>query len=214
MSEFDDAGAKQPPRMTGSSNDKSVDPTALTTQLVWREIGSLKELVMARMDAMQTAIDVAHADLVRVPTDVQKQVGNLKELHEEKIKGLLDVHEEKFKSIQTQFRERDIRADQTAKDAKSAIDAAFAASKEAIAKSETATSKQIELLGNTLSTTSNGLNDKISDVKDRVNRMEGTGAGAAIAVSTRQASGSYTVGIIGAVVGLVGLVAALLALRT
>lgn len=62
------------------------DPTLLTTQAVALEISHLKELLETRIGAIENAIEVAHEDMVRVPTDVMKQVGTLKELHEEKFK--------------------------------------------------------------------------------------------------------------------------------
>lgn len=58
------------------------DPSNLTTVQLLREIQNLKELIFARLDNIDGIIDTAHEDLVRVPTDVQKAVGNLKELHE------------------------------------------------------------------------------------------------------------------------------------
>lgn len=79
----------------GSDHSKDTalpDPSALTTQALWREVGHLKQLTFARiddlnaitnarLDAIEKAIDVAHEDMVRWPTDVDKQVGRLKELH-------------------------------------------------------------------------------------------------------------------------------------
>jgi len=67
------------------------DPTPLTTQALWREIAALKELFETRLQAVETGIEVAHGDLVRFPTEVQKQIANLKELHDSKI--LCNEHE-------------------------------------------------------------------------------------------------------------------------
>jgi hypothetical protein len=86
-------------------------------------------------------------------------------------------YNEKFQSIQTQFKERDVRTDQTASQVKLAVDAALQAQKEAAGeqaksfsaattKSETAMNKQIE-----------GLDGKITDVKDRLNRVEAMSIG-------------------------------------
>jgi len=70
------------------NNNPARDPTSLTTQQLWREIASLKELMFSRLLAIETSIEVAHEDMVRVPTDVQKQVGGLKELHEIRLAAL------------------------------------------------------------------------------------------------------------------------------
>jgi tetrahydromethanopterin S-methyltransferase subunit G len=70
------------------SNKAPTDPTALTTAQLWREVSSLKELMQAKLDAMDRAIVIAHDDLVRVPTETQKAVGNLRDLHDEKLAAI------------------------------------------------------------------------------------------------------------------------------
>jgi hypothetical protein len=101
---------------------------------------------------------------------------------------LQELHDEKFNSIQKQFTERDTRTEQTYKDSKVAVDAALQAAKEtvgeqnrsaalSIAKSETSTNKQIDQLGVLITTTVQGLNDKIDDLKERLTRLEGHTAG-------------------------------------
>jgi CHAD domain-containing protein len=142
------------------------DPTALTTQQVLREVSHVKEFFTAEIDGMKTAIKVAHEDLVRVPTDVQKQVGNLK-----------DLHEEKFIGIEKQFKERDVRSEQQTTSTKTAIDAALAAQEKqankqaenfdkSIGKSEASFTKQID-----------GLQTQLQDVKDRVTTVESENRG-------------------------------------
>jgi hypothetical protein len=89
------------------------------------------------------------------------------------------LYEEKFRSIDTQFRERDTRTEQTGKDNKIALDAALQAAEKAvgaknqsndlaIAKSEMSMTKQIEQLQVTISTKDQASTDKISDLKDRL----------------------------------------------
>ena len=68
-----------------SIGERDIDPSSLTTAQLLREVGSLKELVMAQIESIKTSIIVAHDDMVRVPTEVQKQVGNLKELIEDRL---------------------------------------------------------------------------------------------------------------------------------
>jgi hypothetical protein len=153
------------------------DPSSLTTQQLWREIAALKELVFIRLEGIEKAIKVAHDDLVRVPTDVMKQVGNLR-----------DLHEEKFASVQKQFQERDERVKQNAQDTKVAVDAALQAAKELVAlqnislaqssaKQEASFSKQIDAQGLLIQTTAKASDDKIDDLKDRMTRIEGRGEG-------------------------------------
>lgn len=77
------------------------DPSSLTTQQLWREVAALKELLQSQLDSMEKAITVAHEDLVRVPTDVQKQVGNLKELQDAKFAAGIERHSELANSVVT-----------------------------------------------------------------------------------------------------------------
>lgn len=190
-------------KVTGGNTSRSEpDPTTLTTQNLQREIASLKELVLTIIGGMQQAIEVSHADLVRVPTDVQKQVGNLKELHDEKfasvhrqLEQLSKLTEEKFKivdqqfkGVENQFSERDVRVKDSAAAATTAINAALQSQKEAageqaktftlsVDKSEKATKEQIDQQRLLQQTNYDSLNDKISMLDGRVTRSEGTGQG-------------------------------------
>lgn len=189
------------------------DPSTLTTQQLWREIAALKELAFNRMAAIEKAVDVAHADLVRVPTDVQQQVAHLRELHDEK-----------FESIRIQFAERDTRTEQTSRDNKVAVDAALQAAKEAVgennksfaisaAKQEASTIKQIDQQALLIATVSKTLDDKIGDLKERLTRIEGSGVGVEKYQAAGQTHSSYTLAIIGfcagTLIGLIGIAIAL-----
>ena len=138
--------------MTPRESIPMPDPTALTTERLLQEIGGVKTLIVA-------------------------EVSHLKELHAER-----------FSSIATQFNERDTRTEQTSRDSKVAVDAALQAAKEAvgeqnkssalaIAKSEAATTKQIDQIGVIIATMTNGLNDKIDDIKNRITAIEGRSTG-------------------------------------
>jgi uncharacterized protein YgbK (DUF1537 family) len=151
----------------------TLDPSALTTAQLLREVSSLEKLTAQRMDAIEKAVTVAHDNLVRVPTEVDKAIGHLRAVMD----GRLDTVDEKFRSVQTQFSERDIRVEQTALGTKTAVEAALAAQEKAaakqaeslavsIGKSDAATTKQID-----------SLNEKINDVRDRLTRIEGAGKG-------------------------------------
>ena len=167
------------------------DPTLLTTEQLLRAISSLREEARDWVDKLQLLL-------------------------ESKLNGKDTYYEEKFASIQIQFKERDIRTDQTASQVKLAVDAALQAQKEAAGeqaksfsaattKSETAMNRQIE-----------GLDGKITDVKDRLNRIEAMNIGAA---SKRQDSREETsisqhgsqnqIALFAAVVGAAGILIAL-----
>jgi len=204
------------------------DPTALTTQMVWREIASVERLLSERILSIERSIDIAHQDLVRVPTEVQKQIGYLKELTDEKLQSATKVHaayealvKEKFESIATQFLERDSRMQESARSSKLAVDAALQASKEAVSeqnrstslaasKSESAFSEQIKAQAQLINTTFNSLDGKLGDLKERITRLESLDAGAAGAVSARHVSVNYAFVIAGFFVALLGTVGGIL----
>jgi hypothetical protein len=181
----------------GSGSVPIPDPTERTTEALLREIAALKELVTTRLDAMDKAMSIFSENLTRAPTEVDKQIGHLKSLMEATFRAT----DEKFNSIQTQFLERDVRVEQTARDTKVAVDAALSAQKEqakqqnesfglSIAKSETATVKQIDQQSTLIQSTTSGLSLQINDIKDRLTRIEGKGAG-------MQSSWAIVVGAIG-----------------
>jgi hypothetical protein len=128
------------------------DPTLLTTQQLQREIAAARESM---------AIDTR----------------STREVFDEKLGSLSGITEERFRSIQLQFAERDVRTDQTARDSKLAVDAALQAAKEAVAKSEAGTAKQIDQQGAQMSSSYQALDDKINDMKERLTRQEGAGEG-------------------------------------
>ena len=138
------------------------DPTVLTTAALLREIGNLESRVMSRIDGIEKAVAVAHEDMVRVPTAVDKAVEQLRAL----TWGRFDTVDVKFHGITNQFTERDVRVEQTARDTKTAVDAALAAQEKAAGKQTDAFTKQID-----------ALDDKISDIRDRQITSEGTGKG-------------------------------------
>ena len=200
------------PRRSSSSRDEDwrpiPDPTLLTTQQLMSAISALKELLFTRLDAMDKAVVLLSDTVNRVPTDTTKQVSHLKELHEEKFAG-----------IQRQFEERDVRAEQESRNNKVSLDAALQAAKEAvgkqnesfalsIAKSEASTMKQMEQQGQLIASSNNGLESKISDLKDRVTAIESKGVGQLSATTAHVTSSRDAWGIVAVVVAIVAVAVA------
>ena len=169
---MDEATAKH------SSSTPIPDPTLLTTQQLHREILGLREVIETRLIGMDKAIELIQTAADKVPSKMDIAITQLRELQDEK-----------FNSIQVQFKERDTRTEQTSRDSKVAVDAALQAAKEAvgeqnksnalaIAKSEAAFTKQIDSTGTLITTTTNGINDKIDDIKERLTLVEGHAKGA------------------------------------
>jgi len=164
-----------PTPVTGSRPDP--DPTERTIDSLRREIGALRELIEARLDGGDKAIKLLQETTDRFPAHVDRAVFTLEKLHSEK-----------FESIQVQFKERDVRTEQSGVSTKTAVDAALQAAKEAvgaqnvssaqaIAKSEAATTKQIDAIGTLISTQAKGTDDKIDDIKSRLQSIEARKAG-------------------------------------
>ncbi len=187
------------------------DPTVLTTASLLREIGSLRELLLARITALENAVALAHENLVRVPTETDKAIDHLREV----VFQRFDVEKQKFIGIQTQFEERDTRVEQTATAYKEALGAALQAQKEAvgkqndnfslsIAKSETATNKQIDQLGQLQAASAQAANEKIDDLKQRITLLEGQDRGKSTAVVAQHAATWNAANIWGIALGIIG----------
>jgi len=159
---------------TTQSTASRPDPTALTTQQLLRENFWLRELLETRIDGMDKALQLLQAFADRTPTtnDVQHEVDALREVVFQRLEG-----------IRTQIAERDTTTEKASKDVKSAVDAAFAAAKEAvseqnksnalsISKSEAGVTKQIDSIIELIRTTAKGVDDKISDIKERITIIE------------------------------------------
>lgn len=197
------------------------DPTAATTAALLREISGSKELgeilvrftreviderITGARQVLETRLDSMAAALARVPTHSQENVNQLRDIVDEKFK----VQDERFNSVQTQFKERDVRTDQKEKDNKVGIDAALAASQKSVDKTEMNFKEQIQATGLRIDTVSKGADEKHSDLKDRVIALEARMAGMAAqraetALSTTQQTSNMG-NVWGIVFGAAGLI--------
>ena len=185
----------------GSGADINVpipDPSLLTTQLLRDGLGNLKELITARLDAMDTATDLRLDAFGRVPSDIANQIRHLRE-----------VQDEKFQTIANQFLERDVRTAQASVAADDALKAALQAAKElvgaqgeasaaAAVKSETSFAKQVDQIGTILQTTQLALDARITELKERIDRGEGASTGADATRMDRRQDSQFGVSIFAA----------------
>jgi hypothetical protein len=162
------------------------DPTVLTTQQLLRELAALREIVFVRLDAMDTATSLLAENVNRTPTVVQAMVG-----------GVREVYDERFRSVQLQFTERDTRTEQATAANASALAAALQAAKEAVSeqaqaaakaaeKTELSFTKQIDQIQLQIKTIGDGFSDRIAELKERIDRGEGSTAGAAVSKNERR----------------------------
>jgi hypothetical protein len=196
-----------------AENTQPANPSQITQTAIDKSIDAAAAVLTARIDAIEKSAATFQADLVRVPTTVDRQITGLRELLEarfagiekdvtalhrtmdgrddkvkervedlhslmlSKIQELAAVTTERFLGVAAQFSERDTRTDQRAGDTKLAVDAAFAAAKEATAKIEAGFTKQIDAMINIIDTKTANLAGGLSDLKDRTTAMENRTAG-------------------------------------
>lgn len=230
--------------MAGESQqtpDSAPDPSVYTQEAIARAAKANRdymdgkyEVMTQRMDDRDEAVKVLNETVTRVPTDVQKAVGHLHELTDERFASARERSEadvklmmEKFQSVQTQFAERDERAARESRDNKIAVDAAFAAQEKlavqqnegnqvAIQKSEKATNETINKNQESAAAANKALSDKFDDLKDRVNRQESMRAGGREAITDHRNTNQYVMGIVIFIVTLIvvgGPLLAVLALK-
>lgn len=211
------------------------DPTALTTQLVDRALAAYREVVEARLDGIDRATLLVAADLVKISQtaaqhvehlrdDIDRQVLSLREYLLGQIRNVESVGIERFAAIDTRFLERDTRTAQAADESRISLDAALAAAKEAvseqnkanaqaIAKSEVATQKQIDSMVALMTTSNKSLEDKISDLKARLDRGEGRDTGSADTRTEKRLDSGQILLAISVIIAAVGVVIAFVATR-
>jgi hypothetical protein len=137
----------------------------------------LTNVVALLKDTVDSLPEIREKIIVRVQADIDTAVTNLQHLHEER-----------FNAIQQQFTERDTRGEQDKKSSKEALDAALLAQKESVSqqndanttaatKTETNFTKQIDLVGTQITALDKSLTDRISELKERIDRGEGQGQG-------------------------------------
>lgn len=172
------------------------DPSTLTTDQLLREIShikdtvdSAKEIIDTRLNAMDTALKLLQAFADKSPTTAAVAQSVLE---------LAKLVDEKFTSIDRRFQDKD-----------KAVDAAFAAAKEAVAeqnksnalsitKSEAAFTKQLDGMNSSIAATTKTTDDKFVDLKDRITTIEGRSTGHG--------------DIWGYIIGAVGILAAVIAI--
>jgi hypothetical protein len=210
------------------SNLPVPDPTRLTTQLVDRTILAFREVFEVRLAEMDKAIVLAARQVKRIPADaairsnqlradIDRQMLALRELILSRIENIRDVNAQKFEAVDSRFIERDIRIEQAAQEGRMSLDAALAAAKEAvseqnkanvqaIAKSEIATQKQIDAMVQLMATSNKSLEDKIADLKSRLDRGEGRNTGSTEARTEKRLDVGALIQAVAVMATIVGLI--------
>jgi hypothetical protein len=128
-----------------------------------------------------------------------REIANIEKFLSGAIKALQDLIEEKLIGVATQFLMRDTALAAAFKAAQDAVTEQNKASATAISKSELATAESIKQLQTIFQTASQATNDKIDDLKSRMDKGEGRAKGLGD-------GWGYLVGGIGVVWGIVATV--------
>lgn len=165
-----------------------------------------RDVIETRFNGVDARFQQLHREFDKVPEQTKVFTDNLEKLTQEK-----------FDSIQVQFKERDVRVEQTARDTKVAVDAALQAAEKArtssnesfalsIAKSENATTKQIDQTAAQMGTSMGSSALQIADLKERLTRIEGTGIGAAANKTDNRLLFGVLIAAVGMIIGIIGLI--------
>lgn len=141
-------------------------------------VTALQELIEQRLGAMDLATKVLAGSVEKFPSDIDRAIGNLREVVLGEVKRVQSVTEEKFTAIDGTFSSNAL-----------ALTAALAAQKEAaaeqnksntlaITKSESSTKETIAANAVQAQTGLASLSGQVTDVKERVVRIESAGVGA------------------------------------
>ena len=150
-------------------------PVSMVLRIVAAErdyVNGRVAVVTQRLEGMDTASKLLSDTMNRTPTEITRSVNHLQA-----------IMDERFSSIETQFKERDTRAERESRDNKVAVDAAFAAQKEAaseqnkgnnlaIDKSEKATAETIKTNQELAKSEINGLRKGNEDQKVRQTEVD------------------------------------------
>jgi hypothetical protein len=166
------------------ATDVSKTPTDIE-----REITNLRELLGSRIDGMDKANELLAANVSKFPSDVDRAVTSLKGLLLGEIQRVQDVLTGEIGRIGDVTQEKFTAIDGTFQSNALALTAALAAQKEAaaeqnksntlaITKSESSTKETIGANAAQAQTANASLAAQVTDIKERVVRIESTGAGA------------------------------------
>ena len=158
------------------------------------------------------------------PTDLttkqlHREISTLRELFEMEAKWEEKLRTERLGSVQERFVLIEMARIEQKADTKAAVDAALTAQKEAvkeqttaseraIAKSENATSKQLEALDSTFSAALKGVIDLLNDTKDRVSKVESMKQGAEVFVNNKRGDATVILMAASAIISVVAVVLA------
>lgn len=216
-----------PGRMyTGPGSTPVPDPTTLTTEAVERatdqfrrELADALKTVSARFTALEEAAALRLAAVATTSAQIERDI-------EQAINHVRELDDVKFAAIKQQFQERDIRAEQGAIAGKQALDAALQAAKELVGQQNKAASdaagvmianftKLIDQLGLRLESMQKSYDDRLTEIKERIDRGEGVTRGATETRTEQRLTTGQQIAVAAVTLTVIGIIVAIaVALRS
>jgi hypothetical protein len=184
----------------------AADPTPLTTAMLLREIANLSEKMNIRLDAMDKAMVLFQENLTRVPTEVQKEVGHLRQLAEQKFAEFHAILDERSDRRAVEKMAADAALSAALQAQKELATAQDTANLAALEKSQNATDKQIDSIKAMVVSGFKALDDKIAVINGRLDRGEGVLGGGHSRQTELRLNAMMIVAIAAAAVGIISLI--------
>ena len=187
------------------------DPTRLTTEQLRREIAALKEVVFTRLNCLEDEMARVIKDVDGRPEAIKEAIQHLKDMLGARMNGMDILAGEKFTALAELRMERDERYNHEFQASKEAIERALTAVREANSaqnrasdlateKSDANFIKQIDQLQNQIQLQARGTSDQITDIKDRLTRIEGITIGRVDSEKSHRDNTGLWTGIIAALI--------------
>jgi hypothetical protein len=167
------------------------DPTVLTTQQLLRELAALREVFETRFTANDKATSLLAETVNRTPTIIQTEIAHVRELTEERFRSAETISQTRLAGIELQFAERDVRTSQAAIAGKEALDAALLSAKELVKQQNEANRGEAAKTEQNFTKQIDAQAARIDELKERIDRGEGSTAGARTVTGDVRASETY-----------------------
>ncbi len=183
----------------------------------------MRAILEARLDAMDVATRLRLEGIEGIRPETQRQIDHLRELHAERFDSfdhqliaLREVIHGQIDALAQLAVERDKAIEQAHQESRMAVRAALASAKEAGAaqneanttantKTETTFTKQIDALGAVVVAGNKALDDKIADLKSRLDSGEGRQGGARDDRTERRLDVGQVIAVIAVLLTMIGL---------
>jgi hypothetical protein len=146
-------------------------------EFILSQIGALRDTIEQRLGGMDVATRVLASSVEKFPTDVDRAVASGREVLNGEIQRVGDVTQEKFAAVDALFASNALALAAALAAQEKAVAAQNDSNTLAISKSESSTKETIAANLATARTGLESLTSTVTDIKERVVRIESTGVG-------------------------------------